>query len=797
MEIVNFDQLKNELLLIMEKQQLIPVLGAGFTKDEKTEENEQVPDAQKFQEIMILEIIKHTDYTTLEEGIKKLSFNEVSHYFFNDEIVERATRNTILKKYFLNIKLPEIKKNILNKTAWPYIYTFNIDNAIEKNSSFNTILPYKLLNDEARNAGCVYKVHGDVWHEITYDEESTLIFSEKQYLQSLIKNQSILTYLKTDFIENNLLFIGCSLDKEIDLMFAISGNEKPFNPNSKRILVTRTKPTNKLEEDKYKKYGINTILLIEDYNKFYQDIYLLSLAVQAKEKSNLFKAYKVSELEKIPLNDIKKNLEQLLKIQGKYLLHNNQLIKAHYVIDREITYQVQESIEKNPITIITGKRFSGKSSLAINLFEKNKTKDFFYIPSTIKIDKDKLELFLLTGANLILFIDSNVLDQDVALLIKNKIKKLEEQKISIVIACNNMELDISNTFVFLPYNDYSFELKNRFSELEINDLNKKLSDIGIVNFIPNKTLLDNIYFMYDRYPEYRKNISDLSVNITDEEAQLIIILSVFEKVYLPVCVALGIQRIGLHTIIDKFAPIFELEETDMYEREQHSRFKIVVNSAIWLRKLIKDFHHRSKRDDILKNVKKIIAIFKNHGQYKIIQQRVMMFDALNEIAGKEDGSYNLLLYLYENLAEQLSDIPDYWLQRAKAVYKLERKDCRKIEDAIKYAKKAYEDATRTKTVTNAEFMIALLYGKLCFMEEYRKIENILEAIEWFSKAISNHSGTNNRDYVDSMLENKKDQQSKSIFLHFCEYLNIGNKEPKILEKKAEVQEILGYAHKKV
>lgn len=787
MDIFKFEDVKGQLLELMRKQSLVPVLGAGFTRNEKTKDNDFVPDAERFKSIMIEHLIKNEKLSELEEELKKLDFNKVSNYFFDNEFFPLQDRKAILRKYFLNVILPYNKKNFLNKDIWPYIYTFNIDDAIEANSLFRPVMPYKKLDMTARDAGCVYKIHGDVFHEITYEESSNLIFSEPQYIASLIKNQSMLNFLKSDLFDNNLMFIGCSLDNEIDLMYALSSNADEYNIGAKRILVTRILPKNALEEFNYKKHGINTIIHVDNYNDFYNSLISLMEEVEKEieDNSNL---YKISTVNKLNL-DKDKNLEFLLQNKEFYVNtdKDEQLVHPYFTIERTIINRILESVNTNPITVIKGRRFSGKSYLSLNIAEKNKVKTFYYFPSTMKIDRNTL-ITLLQYKNSLIFFDSNVLDQELALLLKKSFEKLENNNTSVIVVCNNMEIDIANTFLSIDRYEYNFyyELYNKFDNDETQKINHKLSQMGIVAFKERITLLDNIYSLRVVYPN---KLLDIAVdNITYEEAQLLIILSVFDKIYTPVCVALGIDRTGWTAFVNKFSPIVELVYTSFAEREQHSQYKIVVNSKIWLNKLLKNYHWQINQTEILNNIETIIKTFKGHGQYQLIQQRVMMLDSLNDIMGKEGGSYKLMNYIYTELQDLLADSPDYWLQRAKVIYKLEKYDIKKVEDAIDHAKKAYYDGNRLKTIHNAEFMVALLYAKLCIMQKFHNTDNILEAINWFHKAIETHE--TNREYVNSMLETRNTKLG--TFKKFTDYLDTGKKPKEILTLQNEVYTILKY-----
>ena len=65
---------------------------------------------------------------------------------------------------------------------------------------------------------CLFKVHGDVVDYCKYTDSMCYIFDNKEYAQSIKQNIFILNKMHHDFTFNNLIFIGCSLTDELDLL---------------------------------------------------------------------------------------------------------------------------------------------------------------------------------------------------------------------------------------------------------------------------------------------------------------------------------------------------------------------------------------------------------------------------------------------------------------------------------------------------------------------------------------------------------------------------------------------------
>lgn len=768
-------------------QSLIPIIGAGFTAGEKNK-NGVVPNGDKFKELMISAIT--TNSASLSEHIeelKKRDFSQIAELYMNPEIVPTQQVKEDIQQNFLAVELKGPKKDFL-EINWPYLYTLNIDDAIEKNSKYTAVLPYLNISEKSRSFGCVYKVHGDATHEVIYDEKSSLIFSSTQYIRSLIKNESMLIFLRTDLIENNILFIGCSLRNEVDLLFSIIGQDEEPSSASRRIYLTTSKP-DPIRELDLKTYNINTVILVPDYETFYRKII---------ELSNDFLPIEIDPLEPFlfknanVLNNEKNiNINFLLKSESRFNGHPHYLTVPYFAIERSVERNITESCMHNPITIINGKRYSGKSLILMNIARKVKQKNVYFFPSTVSVTQETINTCL-SKENCFFIFDTNVLTYNVASYIRKNILKLSSKNSSVLIACNPTEIDVANTFAFALDGDFYIEVQNKFDQNEQYLINEKLSEIGIINFSNNKTILDNTFYLSREYPERKAKIINHG-NLTNTEIKVLLIIAVFDKIYGSAARAIGLYLEGMKELAAKMHPILELEKTEKTEIQHHSHTKLSLNSKPWLFKVLSDFNKSNGTKQTSLLIKELVKSFISNHHFRYIQQKVIMFDTLNQIFSYEDGGAGALIKeVYITIQPLLSDNPDYWLQRAKSILKLERDNIKIVKDGIDYARKAFKDGTREKTINNAEFTIALLYGKLCKLENYAGPENVIEAINWFYTAISKNKY--NKAYIDSMLEHSRNRRGP--FHHLCIYLEYGEKDISLLQCREEVRILLEYYKQK-
>ena len=285
MDIINLISQKEaveRIAVLIKERNLIPVFGAGFSMNSNAEEG-IVPSGDKATELM--KNILLTEYEDLRvEEIETYDFNATAKLFYK---LPEELKNDFFRKYFTKVKLGEIQKEFL-KFDWPYAYTLNVDDGIENTKEFNPVLPYKNLKRPTTSIKLLYKLHGDAFTEITYHENENIVFSSDQYLQAITdkKNKDLLNNLVNDFSFNNMIFIGCSLKYEPDLKY-IYGKSAHMGKTLKITLCT--KEPNFTEKNNLMEYGINTIVLIEDYKRFYLDIIKKVKDLEADEKSEEYR----------------------------------------------------------------------------------------------------------------------------------------------------------------------------------------------------------------------------------------------------------------------------------------------------------------------------------------------------------------------------------------------------------------------------------------------------------------------------------------------------------------------------
>ena len=114
------DAIKNyiqtHLLPLYKSQTLVPFLGAGFTKGEKSNRY-SVLNAEETKAHMVRMTHMHCNELSIEE-LNSLDFQKVSNYFY--KFVGRPDINRFLREYFTGVSLNKDKREFLSLN-WPNI----------------------------------------------------------------------------------------------------------------------------------------------------------------------------------------------------------------------------------------------------------------------------------------------------------------------------------------------------------------------------------------------------------------------------------------------------------------------------------------------------------------------------------------------------------------------------------------------------------------------------------------------------------------------------------------------------
>lgn len=698
------------------KNTIVPIIGSGFTAGCEAFAG-NVPNGPQLTALMKDVILKHCK-TYSDEEIEVLDFKDAADIFLDEEEVPLNVRLEIFRNHFTSVKLQHHKIDFLK--CWQYLYTINVDDAIENNCKFEKILPYTSIRSDLNNLfkqrNFLIKLHGDAVYELTSEDKDNIVFSQQQYISSLTnkKNEGTKKFIYSDLKQKNIIYIGCSLVSEIDL--AIIYGEVKQDISASYIIQLRTTTPSAAEEKKLSKVGVNTILLIDDYDSFYKEVVNTYLRKKGDFESHEFPF-------KNPKSDKIKSKKGILKYYlGESLFdYRNNIYRAPAIlITRSILKTIISTLDISSYTIIRGRRFSGKSILIYSLIKNIVKYDTYYFPSTHSFDEITIKSLFKNHSDSVFIFDSNSITPDTFHLIWSSKCAITESNNKIFIVSNTSE-----DFLIEKLDAEYYELPSIFDQLELFDFNDNADKFAFIQRHRNDTNLDYVFKLLKQQEIYSSIFPKNIGSFTENEKTILIMICTFDKIFFHELAALDIpfreaKDFTLHNPV-----LFEIIDCDPHEADGKSVKKIVHNSNIALLELMRSMTEL----DIIKSIESIVKNLYIYDQYKY--KNIILFDTLNQLFSN-DGAGHLIDRLYYNLEKTLYYESHFWLQRAKSIYRLFKKDKERLKEAVSYALKVFNDAKEDyRLKIKAAFSASLIYCLLYTAEDNidYKIKHQIESIK--------------------------------------------------------------------
>lgn len=765
---VSYDEVSNEIIQMMRRKTIIPVIGSGFTRD-CIARSGKVPSGEDYYNYMIAQIVDQNPDEMKVKELNNESFSSISSIYH--KMVQAEKQQSYLLNKFTNVKLENVKKNFF-KIDWPYIYTLNIDDAIENNSEFKTVL---YANRDIRNSifeqeKCVIKLHGDIKDILKYEDSNCEIFDQKQYVVSIKKNVSLLKKLTHDYEYLNLLYIGCSLSDEIDLLFSTS----MANDNNNNRYYCSTQIPTLLQKTKLEAFGITHCIVFESYDDIYEkmtDAFHQSLCITPDELEQ-FSTYEFKTLG----TGFELNCPYLF--QGKSILNNSKIaIYPSFFVSRSVTDKIVENINSKGTQIVVGRGCSGKTYVSYDIIRRVRDREVYAFRSKDRINNETLTL-LLNKENCLTIFDSKVLSikqiEEIILTTSERVVKSN----SIIIIENKSNRDLSGLLVLMKMNEHleddeipQLEISNRFSKPKTDEINNYLVTSSLGVFSENKSIADNIINASNLLIQKNKfsQISPLTDNV--RQVSSLIVLATLGKVYASDAINLDLVE-EFEMQCKKAMPLIEKESTWVFEMSaaNNSPLKYVVNAEYWLFNQL-DILAKSRkgREKIIEAYRYIIGkLIEINGKPDLMKgekyapyKDYILFDNIFQIF-RSQGT-KIIRDIYQSLNDILATDPNYLHQRAKCYIRSAYKSTEE-KDKEKWLEMAYRDASisnssfekRYESHENEKIMISAAHSlytaalALCHiakLRNYRDISINANAVKCLYKAIS--SPFNSIEFVNN------------------------------------------------
>ncbi|WP_297573308.1 SIR2 family protein [uncultured Deefgea sp.] len=721
------------------RSQLIPFIGAGFTKGQKSKRGLIPGGVELLDGIKKLALKSVNLAASDKESIEKIQSLKVAFNLLSEgnAIDHEMARNYLINS-FSKVSISKNRSNFIN-LDWPTVITFNIDDAIElANREFEVIRPLREISIErVKRLKCLIKIHGCITEYANYLDPK-LVFTWKQYISSFSLNKSLMEYIESSSETKNFLFVGCSLEEELDVM-----QLSQRDVFKKSIYLTKGEPSF-VERMKLKEYGIDTVIYFDEYDQIYDWIYsiLSKEVVESRiEDLNLVREPKISNL--------KDNIDFIINggpvIQKKDNIETARWPEICGV--RDVVKNICEEINRHQFILLNGRRFSGKTLALVQLYEELKQFQIYFFSSHQPFNPRLLNL--IRGSEKCLFIfDSNYLRGDSALeLIKNAGSN------RFIIALNTYENSLYNAFQALSdvaWKEYS--INPRLSQKEQNESNSLLNQAGLPKFESSETLLNNAYRNFEMQ-KLTHSSRVFKSNLTNSHYKALILLGAFSKV----------DSLHIRAAFDTGFNIteFVIGSNDLFDLEIYREETVMVcNSQQWLVRLLSDFasNEHERAADLVSDLAKSLYV---HGQIESADV-IINFDLLNSIfSWNKTGAAYFVRSVYKRLANPFGQKSHYWLQMAKCELR-SASSIDELNNGYTCANKAREDNKNLKNRTyySATLVIAQLLSRLYI--KTKSEDTLSKMLFMYTESLDNY--INNKGYVNKVKEQYKKRGLNDIFV---------------------------------
>lgn len=715
--------------LLYKRSELTPFLGAGFTKDCKSYRG-TVPDAARLMQGIKDICIQNSPDDTTKKQISDISKLKVAFSMLKRPSLFPVTSATrYFESLFSRVKLTQEKKDLID-LDWPNIFSFNVDDAIEEyTSKFFKVLPNKPISYESILAKkCLFKIHGDITEYCTHPD-TKLIFTWHEYTESIHTNKAMLTYLGNLAKNGSLLFIGCSLDEEIDLQ--LLSHTYSF---ANSIFLKKGVPS-LTEELTLESYGINTVIYFDDYHEIYS--WLRNTLASTQIESRI----KNLRLIETPEAEVLKHIAN----GGPIVRNNDEEIEASIpgcLVTRTAFINAKRQLVGNSISIITGRRFAGKTNLLLQIYSELKEFNVYFFPSTSTYNKT-IERALLQSRDTIFLFDSNSITHNnlweiLGLAIHSS------NRVIIVVAKSDLE-NFKNIFDRRAQGYFELILPHGLNHDETTKFNINLNSLGLPTVNKGESLLD---FSYRVHTEFKGEIgfSAIFEKSLDEHALKIALLcAAFEKATSSQVYAIN-EYLDPKEFVQKYEILFDLES----DRTDSGQL-IFSNSKSWLINNIRDIAKEAPQKIVHTTIELVKSLY--HKGLKDTANVIIRFDKLNDIFARDQyGAATIIRSIYNGLSDTYGDSSHYWLQMAKCEL-MAGKTVAEVDSGIRYAKKVRLDNADRKVDSyySATLILAQLYGRKYDMTQQSPF--LPEMLENYLESFDNQS--NNQSYIAKIVKKYK------------------------------------------
>lgn len=821
-------ELKDLFFNYFKQKNFVPIIGSGYTRGEKTSRG-VVPSVDDLKGKLYSILTNNTSLDEEEkEELKKFDFFSFADLFWNmvDDSRSKKKIMTELSDYinsnFTRVNVENTNKRLLFGCNWKYVYTINYDDAIETiysnlGKDISVVLPFDSINQykqDKQDSLDLYKLHGDAKRFYSTGEKKYLIMGKKQYLGIIgdEENKDLRIALSTDFASSNLIFIGCSLTDELDILLSSENGlviKKKKNSESRCFFVAYTSESNqnvsynKISLLQYSQYGITDIIIVSkaDFPLFYQFLKEISDSTNSTQKPfENFRFFNILEEN----GSIPDKINYIF--ENRAIPQNGNITLPPFFTRRtvagEIINDFNNGTSHTALSVIRGNHFSGKTYVLLDILKNYQNQSIFYFKSGIQVNDDMLTKLFQMNNSIFLF-DENTINsaQIYSTISQATLEKLEKKNNKLVICINR------NIGIFTPYfyenkqylkNEVKiYELPSFLEGAEVKHFNEEIGNLGISNYKKHETILD---YALRIHKESLKNNTSISLpdyriwnNIKKEEhkalLKILIILSNQDAILMSTAIKMNIDNDIMRYCKNNNTPLHDiiqmemLAEEEMY-RSSHDCVRFCTNSRYWIYRCLFNYSETKQDYDTISSAYfEIVSNLLEQINYETVDKRTKaklfnklkayyFLDSIQDLFFHTDitttkGSITLIGKIYDKLLPVMKNNYQFLHQKAKFLLRKFRINIRSkgekrnikndtLNEAFQQINRAINLAEENGAV-NARYSIAHMQVTklLILLNDFRYCRLINKDYSLLTTLIEEfHIMLQNEKYIDENLFNK-------------------------------------------
>lgn len=505
---------------LWEKQSLVPIVGAGFSCDTPTDNGGHVQSARELRNTLLQYIEQYSQYDADEiSNIKNQQLAELASSFW--DIFDRIPSDKIGEFYsdiscnFKNISFFKEYQSAFLSIRWPCVFTLNYDTLIEDFSNrYYPVIPFDKINKfHARDKIKLFKIHGDVNRYLSTGDSKYFILSRDQYIHSIMsdQNRDMLDELLTAFSSKSILFFGCGLSEELDLLYSaqlsLVEKAKSINPRYQSIIYINfeteesiAKPLSRLTLDKLARYGITVVFRIASETEstdFFKQLLGCTTQNPPNEIEDFLEQFSSVHYSTLAPND---NFSRYFLFQENMVwrnFKNHEITIPSYCISRSVHSEMIDYTSVNdPLCFISGNFYSGKTFFLLEIARLHFDKKVYIFPSGTKISDVQLETILKKENTLSCFDTKSLTTSQIKVISQSKnLRQVKSKGSCIVVAIDKSDAPMYKYIFESRNSDRDFRqlpVKGFFSVGELNAFNNAIGGISLPPMKQNQTILDYI-----------------------------------------------------------------------------------------------------------------------------------------------------------------------------------------------------------------------------------------------------------------------------------------------------------------